>query len=273
MTNAIVAPVSVLPRSAVALAAANPAIWYPLHEATGTTLACALGNGPTLTVGGTSPAATIWANPGCLTPNGTDHRATAAQQAYADDVLNLASLVAGGMLMVGLELQFAGANAATTYALWHGRDASTAGYGGWGFGVNGSDQPTLLFRGQGAGSNVSGAMGLSIGDTHAAPVQMLLALWIEDAVYLRSELRTSATGTSVGAAQYDLTGLTIPSAALDGLTLAAKRISGASFNSYMAGRLNNVWAQKRTVFDATVAEAAWADMQARRREFPGVLRG
>jgi hypothetical protein len=107
----------------------------------------------------------------------------------------------------------------------------------------------------------------------AAPVQMLLALWIEDAVYLRSELRTSATGTSVGAAQYDLTGLTIPSAALDGLTLAAKRISGANFNSYMAGRLNNVWAQKRTVFDATVAEAAWADMQARRREFPGVLRG
>lgn len=271
MTNAFVLPATVLPLSAVD--PTNPSIWYPMHEGTGTSLACAFGTGPTLTLNGTSPAATGWANAGCFTPNGTDHQATAAQQAYADNVLNLASLVTGGMLLVGCELQFAGANAATSYMVGHGRDATTAGYGGWFFGVNGSDQPTFLFRGQGAAGTVSGAMGLNIADTHTSPVQMLLALWIEQSVYLRAELRTSATGASVGSAQYDLTGLTIPTAALDGMTLMAKRISAGSWNSFSAGRLNNVWAQKRATLDAGVAATAWADMTARRREFPGSLRG
>lgn len=273
MTANAITRSSLTPARGVDVSASNPAIWYPMHEGAGTTLAEAFGDGPTLTVGGTSPAATIWANAGCLTPNGTDHAATAAQQAHADTVCNLASLVSGGMLLLGAEIQLAGANAATTYFFGHGRDSATAGYGGWWMGVNGSDQPQFLFRGQGAASNVSGAMGLSIGDTHAGMVRLLVALWIENSVSLRAELRTSATGETVGAVQYDLTGQTIPSAALDGMTLFGKRISGATINAYSAARVNNLFVQKRAAYSSTIAAAAWADMAAAPREFPRSLRG
>jgi hypothetical protein len=264
---------AITPSRGVAVAVANPSIWYPMHEGTGITLSDALGNGPNMTVAGTSPAASIWANAGGMSPNGTDHVATSAQQAHVDNVCNLASLASGGMILLGIELQFAGANSTTTYQFSHGRDASTAGYGGWCFGVNGSDQPSLLVRGDSAGSNVTGAMGVNIGDTRTAPVQMLLALWIESSVYLRAELYTSVTIGSAGTAQYDLTGLTIPTAALDGLTVGAKRISGASFNSYTVGRMNNLFVQKRGGYSATIAEAAFNDMLAAPREFPRALRG
>jgi hypothetical protein len=273
MTANAITRSSLTPARGVAVSASNPAIWYPMHEGTGTTLADALGSGPTLTVGGTSPAATIWANAGCLTPNGTDHAATAAQQAHADTVCNLNSLVSGGMLILGMEIQYAGANSASNYIFGHGRDAATAGYGGWWFGVNGSDQPQFLFRGNGAASNVSGAMGLNVGDTHSGMVRMLLALWIENRVSLRAELRTGTTGDTVGTAQYDLTGQTIPSAALDGLTVGGKRISGATLNSYSAARLDNLFVQKRAAYSSTIAAAAWADMAAAPREFPRSLRG
>jgi len=271
MTANAITRSSLTPARGVDVSARNPAIWYPMHEGAGTTLAEAFGDGPTLTVGGTSPAATIWANAGCLSPNGTDHVATAAQQAYADTVANLASLTSGGMLLVGFEIQYPGANPALNYLLGHGRDASTAGYGGWWIGINSVGQPAIAVRGNGAASSVSGNLGISIGDTHAAPVQVLVSMWI-DGAYLMADTRASNTAT-VGRTQFDVSAITLPSAALDGISMFAKRTSAAGYGVWTAARMNSVYLQKRAVLDLALPAQALADMVAAPREFPRVLRG
>ena len=85
---------SITPSRCIAVADENPAIWYPMHDGTGTTLAEALGLGPSMTLAGTTPA-NGWSNAGAYTPNGTDNVATCAANAHVDSVMSLANIAAG----------------------------------------------------------------------------------------------------------------------------------------------------------------------------------
>lgn len=270
---------SLTPSRGIPPATANKSLWYPLHEGTGTSLADALGSGPTLTLGGTTPTSG-WAEIGSYTANGTDNIATSASNAHVNSVLGLSQLSSGGILLCGYELQVPNASSiANQFVFWFGRDSATAGFGGWGLTYNSSDQPAFYMRGVEAASVNSVGLGVAIGDTHTAFIKVVVALWVESG-YLRMECRQSGSASpgTVGTQQVDLTGLTLPATASDGMMLLARRTSAASYANFMGGgssgaKLGNVWAQYRPSYDSTIAAAAYADMVAASREFPRSLRG
>ena len=279
MTANAITRSSLTPARGVAVAASNKSFWYPLHEGTGTSLADALGSGPTMTLGGTTPA-NGWTYPGEYAANGTDNIATSPSSAHIDSVLSLAQLVSGGMLLCGYELIVPNASSATNqFIFWFGRDSATAGYGGWGLTYNSSDQLAFYMRGVEAAAVISTATGVGIGDAHTVAIKVLITIWHESG-YLRFESRQTGTFAPgvIGTKQVDLTGLTLPSSASDGLILLARRTSAASFANFMGSgssgaRVGNVFAQYRPTYSSTISAAAFADMQAASREFPRSLRG
>lgn len=279
MTANAITRASLTPSRGVAVATANKSFWYPLHEGTGTSLADALGSGPTMTLGGTTPA-NGWTNPGEYAPNGTDNIATSASSAHMNSVLGLAQLASGGMLLCGYELIVPNASSAgNQFIFWYGRDSATAGFGGWGLTYNSSDQVAFYMRGVEAGAVNSIGLGVVIGDTHSVPVKVLVTIWYESG-YLRFEVRQSGTSSpgTIGTQQIDVSGLTLPASASDGTTLMARRTGAATYANFMGAsasgaRLNNVFAQYRPTYSSTISALAYADMVASSREFPRSLRG
>ena len=277
--NALILRPGITPPSSIAVADENPAIWYPYHEGTGTTLSDALGAGPDMTLAGTTPG-NGWTNAGLYTPNGTDNVATCAANSHVDSVMSLANIAAGGMLVIGCEVQLASASATQQYIHFWGRDSSTAGYGGWGMSVSTADAFNVLVRGNGAGSSNNTALGVQIGDTHTEPVKVLVVAWFEGN-YLRLEMRQSGTAApgSIGTNQLDLTGLSLQTAASDGLTLMARRTSSGTPSTMPLGggssgaRINNWFVQRRAQYSSLIADDAYAAMVAAPREFPLPLRG
>lgn len=270
---------SITPSRGIAVAAENPAIWYPYHDGTGTTLAEALGFGPDLTLAGTTPT-NGWTNAGFYTPNGTDNVATSAADSYIDSVMNMADIQSGGMILCGVEVQLVNASATSQYIHFWGRDSTSAGYGGWGMSIASTDAFNVLVRGDTAAGATSTAIGVQIGDTHTVPIKVLVSMWFEGP-YLRLEMRQSGTVDpgNIGTNQLDLSGLTMQDAALEGLTLMARRTSAALPSSFPLGggssgaRINNWFCQKRAQYSSLIADDAYADMLAAGREFPRSLRG
>lgn len=279
MTANAITRSSLTPSRGVAVATANKSFWYPLHEGTGTSLADALGSGPTMTLGGTTPA-NGWTNPGEYAPNGTDNIATSASSAHMNSVLGLAQLASGGMLLCGYELIVPNASsAANQFIFWYGRDSATAGFGGWGLTYNSSDQVAFYMRGVEAGAVNSIGLGVAIGDSHTVAVKVLVTIWYESG-YLRFEVRQSGTSSpgTIGTQQLDVSALTLPSTATDGTTLLARRTGASSYANFMGAstsgaRVNNVWAQYRPTYSSTISALAYTDMVAASREFPRSLRG
>lgn len=279
MTANAITRASLTPTRSIPPATANKSFWYPLHEGTGTTLADALGSGPTMTLGGTTPA-NGWTNPGEYAPNGTDNIATSASSAHINSVLGLAQLASGGMLLCGYELIVPNASsAANQFIFWYGRDSATAGFGGWGLTYNSSDQVAFYMRGVEAASVNSIGLGVAIGDSHTVAVKVLVTIWYESG-YLRFEVRQSGTSLpgTIGTQQIDVSGLTLPASASDGTTLMARRTGAATYANFMGAsasgaRLNNVFAQYRPTYSSTISALAYADMVASSREFPRSLRG
>ena len=270
---------SITPSRCIAVADENPAIWYPMHDGAGTTLAEALGLGPSMTLAGTTPG-NGWTNAGLYTPNGSNNVATCAANSHVNSVMSLANIAAGGMLIIGCEVQLDSASATQQYIHFWGRDSSTAGYGGWGMSISTADAFNVLVRGNGAGSSNNTALGVQIGDTHTAPVKVLVVAWFEGN-YLRIEMRQSGTVEpgNIGSNQLDLTGLTHQTAASDGLTLMARRTSAGTPSTGPLGggssgaRINNWFVQRRAQYSSLIADDAYADMLAAGREFPRSLRG
>lgn len=272
--NSLILRPGVVPSGSIAVDSANPAVWYPCHEGSGTSLADALGTGPALTLVGTTPA-NGWANAGGYTPNGTDNVATCAANSVLDNIYSLANIASAGMILVGFEVMLANASATQQYIHFWGRDSSTAGYGGWGMSISTTEAVNVLVRGNGSGSAVNTALGVQIGDTHSAPVKVLVSMWMEGA-YLRMEMRQSG---SVGSNQLDLSGLTMQTAASDGLSFMVRRTSASTPSTTPLGggssgaRINNYFIQRRAQYSSTIADDAYDDMVARSREFPRSLRG
>lgn len=269
---------SITPSRGIAVASENPAIWYPMHEGAGTTLAEALGLGPSMTLAGTTPA-NGWANAGAYTPNGTDNYASCAANAHLDSVMGLANIATSGMILFGFELQFTSASATQQYINFWGRDSASAGFGGWGIYVASNDSMNILVRGVQAGASDSRPMGVQLGDTHAAPIKVLVAMWFESG-YLRLECRQTGTVNPgvIGSDQMDCTAITLPATASDGGVLMMRRNGVTPTQMPLGGgtsgaRLNNVFCQRRAQFSSSIADDAFADMQAASREFPRSLRG
>lgn len=269
---------SITPSRCIAVADDNPAVWYPMHEGTGTTLSEALGLGPSMTLAGTTPA-NGWSTAGCYTPNGSDNYASCASNSHINSVMGLANIASSGMILCGFELQFPSASGTLQYINFWGRDSASAGFGGWGIYIASNDSVNILVRGVQAGSSDSRPMGVQLGDTHTAPIKVLVSMWFESG-YLRLECRQTGSVDPgvIGSDQMNCTAITLPSTASDGAVLMMRRNGVTPTQSPLGGgssgaRLNNFFCQRRAQFSTTIADDAFADMEAAGREFPRALRG
>jgi hypothetical protein len=273
MTANAVTRSTLTPSRLVQVAAANPAVWYPMHDGAGTSVAEALGLGPTMTLAGTTPA-NGWANAGAYTPNGTDNYASCPSNAYLDSAMGLANIATSGMILCGFEIQFPAASATQQYINFWGRDSATAGFGGWGLYIAPNSSVNILVRGVTAASSDNTPIGVQVGDTHAQPKRVLVTMWFE-AGYLRLECRMDS---NIGTNQIDCRAITLPGAASDGGVLMMRRNGVTPTQSPLGGgatgaRLNNFFCQRRTQYSSLISSAAYADMLAAGREFPRALRG
>lgn len=250
---------------------AHSTVWYPCHEGTGTTLEDIFGNGPDLTVSGTT--ADIWDNAGAISPNATDVKAIGAN-AYINTMCNLATLQsAGGVIRVGFNITVPAAAAAARGIIQWGR--SSAAIGGWGIEINGSDQPIFALRNDAAGSVESSAFGRSISDTYSTIKNVLMEIFFQDANTINGYIYVTGTTVASMTTPIDVTGDTLPVASTDGFTFMARRTAAATWDRF-AGvgteQINNLFIQRRTTYDPTLGAAAFADMEANHREFPASLR-
>lgn len=139
-SNVKVAP-ALHPRSVFSME--SPAVFYKLHEASGTVIEDALGYGPDLAVFGTG---TVFGTQGWATPNGTDHYATVSSANFG----NLANLLklsdTFGQILVGFDITVTDATpAAIEYLFYAGHNDSATG--GWGLYVSTTGQIAMGYRG------------------------------------------------------------------------------------------------------------------------------
>lgn len=141
-----------VPRSAawakIASKFAGRAVAYQCHEGTGTTIADALGQGPTITIQGT--LTNLWNNQGFLTPNGTDVISTETGPDTVIDSICDMTLLDGEQLLVAFDLSVTGNPASAEGILCWGENSTSSG---WALGINGAGQVGLAIRGTGGGGS------------------------------------------------------------------------------------------------------------------------
>ena len=130
------------------------AVWYPIHEGTGTTVAEKLGVGPNLTLAGTPGTewSAVW---GALKPNGTDHVLTAPDSAVLSRIFDLSTLYSlQEQLVLAFELQHDGDLTAVECLMTWGRNSGAVGTKGmYTINMNAVEQISYEMRGAEATSS------------------------------------------------------------------------------------------------------------------------
>lgn len=274
------------PESRGLAAAVGRAIWYPLHQGSGATVACGLGNGPTLSLNGSE--GTIWsANFGGATPDGTTHRfVSPADEAYIRELCRLDNML-GQQILIGYELQTDGAMATNETALCWGRlDTAAGSAGGWAVNLASTTQAQLVTHG---GNGASGAVFSAFpNSTHAGITDRYLAVisiisleaGILDAT--RHSWRVGAgvqpPGTVSGIDLESLGGAAPAGDSASRLTLLARQTGTSGWDRHLGatagsnGKINNVWVARLPEVIAGLAEKCLLDLAAAPREFPISLR-
>lgn len=113
------------------LAPVSPYVFYLMHEGSGVTLEDSAGQGPDLTVQGTDPASSIWANAEWLTLGG-DHFALSGADDVIDAIFRLSD-IGDGALFISYDFYFdgdvTGGECAFTWGSQGGSYPDDQGYG------------------------------------------------------------------------------------------------------------------------------------------------
>lgn len=270
------------PPESVALASSvSAAVWYPLHEGTGTTVADKLGSGPDLTLGGTAGG---WGTWGAFTPNGSDMRfSSGALNAHLNSIFGWRDLT-GQMILIGYDFQSDGAGG-TESLFWWGRNTSS-GEGAYGMEFSSTMQHTLQVRGSTGATAVAAALA-STAMAHSDRVAGVIEIHGVSAGEVQCYVRQWRYGTGLqpGGVATGInplgTGVAAPgNDTVHGLTLFARPgNTSTTFDRYMGAtagsnaKLNNFWAARLTSIDTSAGQAALLAMVDSPREFPISLRG
>lgn len=262
------------------------AVWYPLHQSSGATVVCALGNGPSLSLNGAE--GTIWsANFGCATPDGSAHRLiAAADNAYVKALGRLDTML-GQQLLIGYELQTDGGMATNETAICWGRlDTAAGSTGGWAINLASTTQSQLVTHG---GNGASGGVFSSFPNSSHSGVSdrylVVVSITSLSAGNLDATRHSWRLGTglqspgTVSGIDLDSLGGSAPAGdSASRLTLCARQTGTASWDRYLGAtagsnaKLNNVWIARLPIAVTGLAEQCLLDMAAAPREFPASLR-
>lgn len=147
MRNRNIKSISIKPADAHA-SPVSPAVFYKLHEGTGTAFADALGNGPALTLAGSgTPLATA----GWITPNGTDDllQVASADMGVLTDIFRLDDDY--HHIITAIDMTYDGAVTGQE-SLWFA-GVSANNVGGWGLTIRNSTSLSFTRRALGASNH------------------------------------------------------------------------------------------------------------------------
>lgn len=264
------------------------AVWYPLHQAAGTSVQCSLGNGPALTLNGTEGS--LWsASWGAATPDGVAHRLVSpGDDVYLTALCRLDN-IEGQELLIGFEIEHDGAMTAGETILSWGNQAIAAGrVGGWRIGMLASTQQEFISA---AGEGASGIVGSGFLASASSGItaRTLTAISIKGVgpktvMASRHSWRMGTGLQSVGATSPSTLNLVANGGqgifAGNGSALALfARLNVSTWESYLGAaagsnaKLNNVWLARMAAVQTGLVERCLLDMAAAPREFPLSLRG
>lgn len=272
------------PRSAVQRSVLSSWFWYRLCEGSGATLTDLSGNGPALTVAGTTT--NIWtANAGWLTPAGDNYaRAVNAYWARFFDT----SAISGKQVLINFQCYFDGTLTANETFLSYG--AFTSGAGGHAFGINNSAQLQYQYNPIGAGTSTQVFPSSNMNTDVDAGPNKLLTLTFDfrmtglnarcDAYWCAAGMKSGFTDLALAGATTSLPGYGI--AASQPFTLMAYKNSTAS-DTYQANRmlgvngssmrLRNVLCMVRDTASDLLPAQLNGELHTNSHDFPRCLRG
>lgn len=257
------------------------AVWYPLHDDTGSAHACRLGLGPDLTLSGTVGA--FWsATRGAVTPDGSTHRLGGpAGDPYLNPLFDLATLQ-GQELLIAWSFEHDG-DATATEAHWcFGRQVAV-GQGGYSLRMSSAEQ--LIFysqAGAGASGSVTAAFTGSAATGSTARNICVLSLTKPSANALQLVLHRHLVGTGTQAPSVATIANTQvnggsggPAAeAVSRLTLCASESGTNTYNQFLGAaagsnaKMRNFCAVRCSSVQDGLAERGLADLVLAPQEFP-----
>lgn len=280
---------TVTPPSSLGLAAGvTAAVWYPMHEGSGSSLAEKLGLGPDLVLAGAGGSE--WGAWGRIAPNGSSQRAAASPEvsAYHQSVFRL-DTISGQELLLGFDIATDGAMTTNECVLnWGTHNVGAGDKGGWSVHLNSGRQLNLVVWPEAAAAATTSTFSGSALPATTARVRVVIAL--------RGDSATALSGTAlryiVGDGLQDDAPLVSAVAIGDGSTtfapgadpsygllLFARRIGASGYDRYLGASagsnatIQNLWAARLAAYTPGAAQAAMEDMIASPCEFPRSLRG
>lgn len=256
----------------------SPAVFYKLHEQSGTAFADTLGNGPNLTLFGTG---TPLANVGWVT-GGTDNYLQSGSNAFLRSIFRLDQ--AYGQIFQAFDFYYDGDATGLEALTFVGKSDNTTG--GWGVEINASEQVILTTRGIGASNHIDSVFnGFNLAPLASTRVQLTVEL-----IYLTATTASAnlyANGASVSSiASIDLMANSATAvfgsvevlldtqaytlgAQPSGTGARARLLNSAASN----GRLARWWASRHATYDSTLGLALAQDLYKYQGELPTCMDG
>ena len=262
------------------IAATSKAVFYRMHEGSGTTLADALGNGPALTMAGTTG---YLANRGWWTPNGTDNYA----QADANATLNalMRQDQAYGQLIIACDHWWDGSQTGDELVFVAGNQNNTVGL--FGVGINSAGQVVIWHRGLGGSADqYNNFTGFNLAALANQRNQITVEIVYRDGssydanLYVNGSARStiSAANLLAGGASAPYGSVQVLSGSTQAYTLGARPTSASTRDKLANSTASNcrygrLLLHKAPTRDATLAPAVAAEMWLNQGELPLALRG
>lgn len=278
-SNVKIAP-ALTPRSSM-VTPISPAVFYRLHEGTGSACTDALGNGPSMTLAG-SGVGTPWANAGWLTPNGTDHYVQAGSNPFLRSIFRLDQSY--GHIIQAFDFYYDGDATGLEALSFIGKSDNTTG--GWGVEINASEQVVITMRGIGASNHVDNVFsGFSLASLASTRVQLAVELIRLTATTASANLYANgAAVSSIASIDLMANGATAVFGSVEVLldtqaytlmaqpngTNARARLMNAAASN---GRLARWWASRHATYDSTLGLALAQDLHKYQGELPICMDG
>lgn len=277
-SNLKIAP-ALKPRSTMANPV-SPCVFYRMHERSGTVLVDSLGYGPDITLAGTGAP---WANVPWVTTNGTDDYGQVAASAMGGltDLLRLDATY--GHIIAALDFYYDGdatANEQITFA-----GVSDNLVGGWGLGLNSSEQVQITHRALGAtnhtDSNFTGYSLAALANTRVSIVVELIrktATTFDGVLFVNGVARSTLADVNMLANSGTAVYAGPAGSSVQGFSLACRPSGTATRDRYMNSGASNGRVARLLMFRGATRDTALAlkvaqEMYAYQGEFPVCLDG